>query len=181
MPVRLGQAQTADNYVSQGRTALAAHDLATANARFAQAVGLSTNHQTANALYGVTRVLVLFQQPTGSNFLTRLGLPVAGRNLYDWTAIPPKDINSVPLAPSGVNASEAVAVLRTNVLSEITAALANLAKVTDTAFLLSLIAAVTGTTAVDVDYGDLMLMRAMLHGLEFIGYTAVIRWGEGRG
>ena len=108
----------------------------------------------------------------GSNFLSRLGVPAAGRDLYNWTAEPPRDTNGVPLAPAGVNANEFSAMLRTNLLTELIGAEANLAKVTDPAFTLSLTSNETRTVAVTLDYGDIKMLRAMLQAAELCSYAA---------
>ena len=97
----------------------------------------SPSHQTGNVFYAATRLLTWPNQPAGSNFLSRLGVPNAGRDIYNWTAQPPTDTNGVPLPPAGMNASDFTAMLRTNILSELISAEANLAKVTDTNFVLA--------------------------------------------
>ena len=60
------QAQTADDYVAQGRAFLVAHDLTNANDRFAAALALSPTHATANVLRAATRLLLLPEQPPGA-------------------------------------------------------------------------------------------------------------------
>lgn len=167
----LGNAQTADALVAQGRAFLAKQDLANANARFSAAVAADPNHQAANALYGVTRVLVLPDQLAVKAFLDRLGLSQTNRSIYHWNPTVPKDTNGAPLAPAGVNANEAVTILRTDVLPEITAAAANLAMVSNTNFVLNLTSNETTTADVTVDYGDIQLLRAGLHAAEYLGYT----------
>ncbi len=164
-------AQTVEELVAQGRAALAAHEIGTANARFVHAVALSPDHETANVLYGISRVLALPYQPPGSNFLTRLGFSLEGRNLYNWTAIPPRDTNGVPYAPVGVSANEITAFLRTNVLPEISGALANLAKVASPRFVVNLNVNETALAGADVDYGDVLMIRAVLHAAEYGIYT----------
>ena len=164
-------AQTADDWVNQGRSYLAAHDITDANASFAQALVLNPNHQTANALYAATRLLVLSYQPAGSNFLTRIGFPVAGRNIYGWNSKLPEDAKEIPLAPNGVNANEFSAQLRTNVLLSISGAIANLSAITDTNFTVSLTSSETTITGVTVDYGDLKLIQAGLYASEYFIYT----------
>src|ERR1035437_2105674 len=61
--------QTADDYVNQGLADLGAQNIVGANVSFAQALSLNPNHKNANALYAITRLLVLPYQPAGSNFL----------------------------------------------------------------------------------------------------------------
>jgi hypothetical protein len=164
-------AQTADDYVAQGRAYLEATNIVAANASFSNAVALSPNHQTANVFYAATRLLVLPSQSVVSNFLTRIGLPVAGRDIYNWAAKPPTDDNGVPFVPPGLNASEFTAMLRTNILPALIAADANLAKVTDTNFTLSLTSNETRIVAVTLDYGDILMLRAILQAAEYFAYT----------
>ncbi len=164
-------AQTADDYVAWGRASLAGTNVVAADAAFAYALILDPDHPTANALRAATRLLVLSSRPAGSNFLSRLGVSEAGRNIYNWTAEPPRDRRGDPVVPAGVNANEFPALLRTNVLAAVIAAEANLAKVTGTNFLLNLVAAETRAADVTLDYGDLQLLRAMLKAAEYLIYT----------
>lgn len=164
-------AQTADDWVSQGRSYLAARDISDANASFAQALSLNPNHETANAFYAITRLLVLPNQPAGSNFLTHIGFPVSGRSIYDWTSIAPKDAKKIPYAPTGVNANEFPAQLRTNVLYSINSAIGNLSVITDTGFSVSLTSSETASVGVTVDYGDFKLIQAGLYASEYYIYT----------
>jgi hypothetical protein len=164
-------AQTADDYVTQGRSYLAAHDITDANASFAQALSLNPSHETANAFYAITRLLVLQSQPAGSNFLTHIGFSVPGRNIYNWTSSVPEDAKGVPLAPNGVNANEFVAQLRTNVLLSVIGAIGNLSAVTDTGFSVSLTSGETASTDVTVDYGDFKMIQAGLYASEYCIYT----------
>jgi hypothetical protein len=163
--------QTADSWVSQGRAYLAATNLAAANNCFYRAVAASASHQTGNAFYAVTRLLVWPSQPAGSNFLSRLNVPIAGRDIYNWKALPPTDRTGVPPPPWGLSAGEFTAMLRTNILAELIGAEANLAKVTDTNFVLNLTSNETRTVAVTLDYGDIQLLRAMLQAAEYSAYT----------
>ena len=165
------EAQTATELVAQGRSDLAAQDITDANASFAQAVALSSTNEDANALYAFTRLLILPYQPAGSNFLTRIGLPLAGRNLYAWAARPPEDDNGLLLAPAGVNADEFTAQFRTNVLLAVSAAIGNLAAVTNTNYTIDLTSSETDLSAVTMDYGDLELIRAGLYASEYFIYT----------
>ena len=164
-------AQTADDWVNQGLTDLANQDVTDANAAFAQALAVSPTNANANALHAGTSLLVLASQPAGSNFLTRIGFPAAGRNIYDWTSALPKDPNGLVLAPAGVNADEFTAQLRTNVLPAVTGAISNLAAITDTNFTLNLLSNETAIASVTVDYGDLKLIQAGLYGAEYVIYT----------
>ena len=134
-------------------------------------MALEPTNETANSFYAVTRLLVLPSLPAGSNFLTRIGLPVAGRNVYNWTSAPPKDANGIFLAPAGVNANEFVAQLRTNALPAIVGAIVNLSVVSDTNFTLDLTSGDTAVADVTVDYGDLKLIEAAMYRAEYSIYT----------
>ena len=163
-------AQTADDWVNQGRSYLTAHNISAANTNFAHALAVNPNHQTANALYAITRILVLPSQPAGSNFLTRIGFPIAGRNIYAWDSFPPKDTNGLWLAPGGVNAEEFPAQLRTNFLPAIAGAISNLAAA-HTNFTVNLTSSETTTANLTLDYGDLKLIQAGLYASEYCIYT----------
>ena len=163
-------AQTADQYVTQGRTALAAQDLAGAYSNFTAAVTLSSTNQTANALLAVTRLLVLPQQPAGSNFLNSLGFAKAGRNIYNWTSSLPVDISGNTIIPN-INTAVGVAFYRTNIMLALGASWTNLSRITDPGFTLSLTAGETSVQSVTVDHGDFLLMQAELDAALFLGYT----------
>ena len=162
---------TANDWINQGRSYLAVRDIGNANTAFAHALALEPMNETANAFYAVTRLLVLPSQPAGSNFLTRTGLPIAGRNIYNWTSLPPKDTNGIYLAPSGVNANEFVAQMQTNILPAIVGAVGNIAAISHTNFTLTLNSNETTIADVTMDYGDFKLIQAALYGAEYSIYT----------
>ena len=163
---------TCDDWVSQGRAKLAAHDLTNANLCFSNAVLKCPDHQPANVFYAITRLLVL---PSGSpidSFLTRLGLSPTNRSPYDfWTATIATNANGYWQVPADMNAEEATALARTNILPQITAAVSNLAKVSNTNFLLSLIRSDTAVADVQLDYGDILMLQALLRASEYAEYT----------
>jgi len=166
----ISHAQTTDDLVTQGRQAWVAGNLNEANSRFAAAVAVSPNHEAANTLHALTRILVLPERPAVKALLDRLGVETQGRNVLRWTASFPTDSDGVPLAPTNLNAQELIGTLRAEALPELAAAAANLAKVTSPGFLLNLTAAETKTDAVTLDLGDIRLLQA---GLNFAGY-----WGQ---
>jgi hypothetical protein len=166
------RSQTAEQWITRGRTNLVATNLVAADLCFSNAVRLSPNQQTGNVFYAATRVLAWPSRPTGSNFLNRLTVTNAGRNIYSWTALPPLDTNGVPRPPAGVNASDFSAMLRTNILTQLIGAESNLTTVTYTNFVLSLTSNETRTVAVTLDYGDIKLLRALLNAAEYACYTA---------
>ncbi len=167
--VTLGQ--TADALVASGRASLVQQDILKANASFAAAVAAAPDHETANVYYAVTRLLSWPVQPASQNFLDRFDISRAGRNIYHWRTEAPLDTNNVPFAPEGMSAYEALALLRTNALPEITGAAGNLAKVTHSTFLLTVASNETGMAELTLDQGDVLVLRAMLHAAEYLGYT----------
>jgi len=163
-----GWAQTASNYVSQGQSYLAISNLASANLSFSNAVAISPTDPNGNFFYAATRLLVLPTQPAGSNFLTRIGVPILGRSIYDWTAELPTDTNGIVLAPTGVNANEFTAQLRTNILISLSGAISNLNAITATNFTVNLTTSETTMPAVTVDYGDIKLIQSAMYAGEYI-------------
>jgi hypothetical protein len=165
------QAQTADELVLRGRQSLAQHHLAAAHADFVAALNQSPQHPTANALVAATTLLTLPQQSAMSNFLNRLKISPSGRDLYDWTAQFTEDADGDVVLPAGLNSREGITLYRTAVMPALKAAQTNLARITDPNFMLSLSAEETASEPVDVDYGDIQVVRALLHAGEFLGYT----------
>ena len=100
-------AQAASPLVTAGLNSLVAQDLIGAYSNFNAAVNLSPADRDANVLVAATRILALPMQPAGSNFCNRLGLPVAGRNLYNWTAKLPEDPNGNTVLPSNFTSTSA--------------------------------------------------------------------------
>lgn len=167
----LAQAQSADAWVASGRLKLQAHNLPGAHQDFQNAVAASPNDPTANVFLAVTRLAVMEQQPQAKAWLARWGFPLVGRDLYHWTSHPPKDAEGVPVVIPGAQASEFSHLVRTNLVPEFAAAISQLERVTASTFLLSLNALETGTQAVQVDRADIVLIRAGLHWLEYLGST----------
>jgi hypothetical protein len=169
-------ALTADQYVTAGTNSLVAQDMAGAYSNFNAAVTLSPTNETANAFLAVTRLLVLPQQPAGSNFLNQLNVTNGSRSIYNWTAMQPVDTNGNTIWPANYNSSTAIAFYRNTVVAALVASGTNLANITDTNFTLSLLATETGIgkfpgANVTLDYGDFQLLRALVAAGQFAGYT----------
>lgn len=161
--------QTAASKIVDGRTALAAHDLAAAQARFTEALALDPANQTAGALLGATRVFALTGQASATTFLNGLNVPGTGRDIYDWTAQLPSDSNGDPVLPANYNLTAVEAFWQGTLIPTTTAARANLALVTNPNFLLTLNPSeTTMPAAVNLDYGDVLMMRASLSAVEFV-------------
>lgn len=169
----LARGQTADQHFTNGTNFLAQQTmsgLTSAHNSFLSAVTISPAHEKANAMLAVTRLLTLVSTSPGSDFLTTLGFPASGRDIYHWTSSLPEDADGI-VAPGGVKVADIPAHLRTNVLSAIQAAQANLANVTSSSFLLELGGDVTTFSPVTIDKGDVLMIRAILHFFEYFIYT----------
>jgi hypothetical protein len=166
---RVAVAQPVETLITEGRALLELKEIQGANAKFAAAVSLAPNHETANALHAFSRLAALLGEAPTQEFLDRLGVSATGRILHAWNAPLPKDDDGVLIAPEGVNAEEFLLVLRTNVLPAVEASERNLAKVTSPTFRLELSAAETFLADVVLDRGDILLIRA---GLNFFAYAA---------
>lgn len=171
LPAVRGWAQTADEWIARGRSNLVVRNLTNAHTCFAAAVSAAPTHETANALVAATRLLSLPLRPAASAFLDRLGVSAAGRSIYDWRTTVPEDTNGVPLAPAGIGGRDGTEFLRTNLLPEVAASLENLGRVTSPGFLLGLSSNETALAEVTLDRGDVLLLRSLLHGFEYLGHT----------
>lgn len=161
--------------IAAGRAALAAHDLASAQTHFSAALTADSANQTAAALLGVTRVFTLTGQSTTNTFLNDLNVPAPGRDIYNWTAQLPDDGHGRLVLPADYNLSAlknptgVEAFWQTALIPTTTAARDNLAAVTDTSFLLTLYPSeTTMPAALNIDYGDVLMMRASLSAMEFV-------------
>ncbi len=167
-------AQTAGQDYTNGINDLAVTNLDAANINFSNAVSLAPTNATYNVFYAMTELLTLPDQPAGSNFLTRIGIASAGRDIYNWKAQGQTNANGHLIIPSTtppLNADEFTAQLRTNVLSVISAVGSNLARVTDTNFTLDLTTNETHMGAVTLDWGDVQMLQAMCDTAELFIYT----------
>lgn len=167
------RAQTPDQHVTNGTNSLALQTmtgLANGHSSFLSAVAADSNHERANLMLATTRLLTLVSTSPGTEFLTRLGFPVGGRNIYGWNSSLPEDGNGY-VAPAGVNLNEIPDHFRTSVLAQVQAALANLAKVQSAGFTMTLTENVTTFSEVTLDKGDVLVIRAFLHFLEYYIYT----------
>jgi len=165
------RAQTAGQDVTNGLAYLGAKNLAAANQQFVKALALSPTNESANALAAVTRLLFLPSTPAGSNLLNSLGFSGPGRDIYNWTSTLPVNAEGRGVLPSSPTTA-AMAFCLTNIMPALAASRTNLEMITDPKFTLSLTAAETSSQAVTIDYGDILLLRALERVAEFIGYTA---------
>lgn len=165
-PLAFGQ--TAADKIADGRAALAAHDLAGAQTAFQAALTLSPTNQTAAALLGLTQAFSVSSATSTNSFLTGAGVAASGRDLYHWTAHLPAGQNGAVL-PANYNLTTVESFWQGTLIPTTTAARGNLALVTNANFLLTLQPVETTMPApVNVDYGDVLMLRASLSAVEFV-------------
>ena len=163
--------QTAEVYVLEGRSFLASKNLTNALQRFQQAVKLQPNNETAQALFGATRLLALLERPEVQQLLTRASLSTNGRSCFEWKSAPQFDTNRVPMVNPSMNAMEPFQMLRSLVANEVGLALTNFARINSPQFILTLQDYETGYDLVNVDYADVQLL---ISGLHFIRSTFLL-------
>jgi uncharacterized repeat protein (TIGR03803 family) len=169
-----GFAQTAQQYYDDGINNLTGTNLDAANLDFSNAVVLAPTNPTNNFFYALTSLATLGDQPVGSAFLSNLGFPMSGRNLYDWKSAP-LDAKGRLIIPVGVSAGDFSSQLRTNVLPALMGAESNLAAITGSRFSVELTPDETHLAGVTVDYGDVLMMESVLEAAEFSAYE-VYSW-----
>jgi len=159
--------ETARQLVAEGRNFLTQHDIVNANDRFRNAVSQDYDNQTAQAFYSVTRILNLIYGEEFNDLLDRNNASSWGRNVYDWDVEFPENEDGNTNLPEGAPTStEYVDFLTTYLIPEVNEALQNLAHV-DSSFSVILTPAETDSNdALEVDYGDVLMYRALLHALK---------------
>ncbi len=168
-------AETTDEYVSLGIQALELRDIVSANDYFSSAVKQTPGHKEANLYYAVTRIIALAYSSEFNTLLDRFGMENQGRDLFDWQAQLPTDMEGDLTLPSNSpTGADIVAFIRNILLPEIDGAISNLNVLSDTSSdsinsITIFTAAMTGSdTNLEVDYGDVALYKSMLHVLKSI-------------
>jgi hypothetical protein len=157
--------------VTQGRAALAIQDLATANARFQQALAEDPNHPVANFYYAAARIAMVSKQPAADQLFDRLGLTSTGRNIYAWEARLMTNAQGQAQIPSNVSAAELFTFVHDQLLPQVIGAGTNLAKITNAAFLQNVTYDDVQIGEAGVDYSDVLTLRSMLHAMEVCLYS----------
>jgi hypothetical protein len=161
------QNATSSNLVASGRAALISNDIITANIDFSNAVVASSSDPDANFFYSATRIAVLpceTNSPVGAvaQLLSDYGVPLAGRDLWMWSAELPRNLyNEVQLPATSPTEGVAVGILITNLLPEIIGALDNLAQVS-TNYTVTLSNEVNRPTPVVLSNADVLVYEAGL-------------------
>ncbi len=163
------RAAPVDDRIAEGRAALAAHDLATARAKFQQARTAEPTNQTAAALSGLTRWFAMIGDAPANGVLNGLGVSSAGRDVYDWKTSMPENADGDTVLPNGYNLESTRSFWRDSVVPTSAAVRADLAAVTDDNFVLTLTPAETGGGhSLTFDRADLLVIQAGLRAVDFL-------------
>jgi len=158
---------TARQLVTEGRAFLVQHDIVNANTRFRSAVTEYPASRTANAFYSVTRILELVYSDDFSNLLNRNNASNEGRDIYDWDVQFPKDVNgNTNLPPTAPISTDYINFLTNRMIPEIDGALQNLTQIDSSFSLILAPKEIVGGDALEVDYGDVLMYRALLYALK---------------
>ena len=163
----------AHGFIASGKASLQNHNILAARDAFKRAVASDSTNQEAQFLYGVTRILALYEdgQATASpgidsirEILELSGLSFTSFGLYntqmDTSQKRPGIANTTP------STGMVIAYLSSTVLPEINGAIANFDAVTNPSFTSSISPAAIGnsiTNYLSVDYGDVSVIKAMMH------------------
>ena len=165
-------AQTAASYIATGRGQLANnHNVAglqAADSAFTSALTIDPTDPTANVLKATTRMALLVTKPEFNALLNSLGVTITDPSPYHFKTQVAKDANGHAVLPSGATTDLVLSYVNNTLLPEVNASIANLQNVTSTNFLLQLSAAETSMLDTNVDYGDVQVALAGLHGIKAV-------------
>ncbi|MGA1794463.1 MAG: hypothetical protein ACMUIL_01280 [bacterium] len=184
--VNTSRAQTAAEYIAQGRAHLSQHTmegLMNAHSKFQAALVIEPNNPEANFFFSLTRLPALldnsasytdgFPIENAKELLDGLDVDAEGRDLFEWEAKFTEDGSGDVLLPSDSPTGDVVQDFLTSVImSEIEGVLTDLTNL-DATFTTVLTASETGEEQdIEIDYGDILLYRSLLNvakmGLSFI-------------
>ena len=156
--------------VDEGKIALYNHDVLTAKAKFLQAVTGDPANQEAQMLYGVTRIIAVYEEGQGNHtpgldsireIAELAGFTFSEYGVYSTVV----QNNPDKLAVTTPKTGDMFNFLNTKVLAEINGAVDNLNRVTSTGFVSVMDPAALKTTgpAYNIDYADVLLIKASLY------------------
>ena len=157
--------------IDQGKIELQSHNILAARDKFAQAVSADANHQEANLLYALTRVFAIVEQPGNSAGLDSVreifeasGFSFQTFGLYGMDGTGPEGGPAAGTPRTGV----VLDFVKLKVLTEIDAALGNLAKVTSPTFSSTITPAAIATSGsnLEIDYADALVIKALLNAVK---------------
>ena len=160
------------DWVANGKKLLNAHSILAARDSFKQAVAADSSNQEAQFLYGVTRILALYEDGQASNtpgldsvreILELSGVSFSSFGLYNTKTQSSSQKGFAPTTPS---TGAVIGFLSSTVLPEITGAMANLDAVTSSSFSSTINppAVANGyANDISIDYGDVLVLKSMMH------------------
>ena len=159
---------TAEQYIARGRISLAQGSntlLSQAAADFAFALELSPTNEEAHLLRALTNLLLLQIEPAFNQALSSLG---ASRADLDAPIVLPEDLDGDPLFKADARSSILINWVTSQVLPRLATVRSDLVAVASNDFRTALSAGETGGLDTLVDKGDVLVIKAMTHGLEML-------------
>lgn len=151
--------------VTEGRVALRLRTnagLQTAHDRFAAVAAANQSNDEAQFLKAATGLALEATKPGFRQELTRFGLTIVNPEIYDFVYEYPADKDGVLQPVAGVMSDAALAYLLSR-RSSLDAALGSLQSISNENFRTSLSFEETSLAAVQIDFADVCLFRALLH------------------
>ncbi|HEY1051157.1 MAG TPA: hypothetical protein VGE39_15410, partial [Prosthecobacter sp.] len=167
---QLGSPSTAADHVALGHAHLQQRTnagITSADAAFASALALDSNHAEANFLKALTTFALLEQGTAFQNTLTALGIVDSEIYQGEYTLAKNAQGNYTAL-PGATTTAVGINYLADTVLPALTVIRAHLAKAFSPAFVTTISDTETGGRFVIFDAGDVSLIQASLHGLEAV-------------
>ena len=140
--------------------------LAGADSYFAKALTNSASNLEANLLKAATTLLLEQNSAQFQAQLTGVGVTINNNDIYNFLYTPPVDADGFLNPTPGVTTNSTLTYIKSKI-PLIDAALANLGKfgnATTSSFAISLSESETATADVRIDYGDVLMLRALLKG-----------------
>jgi hypothetical protein len=159
------QAQSAQQWISQGRQALRDKSTARlfdANNFFTQAAKVDPNNGEAVVLKGITSFLLESQNPRFQAVVKDLGITIANPDIYNANYIPAQDADGVLVPVAGKKTNGALAYLNSR-RSFVDGLLADAKRITDPSIRITFDAQETGENKLVIDHADIRMLRAFLH------------------
>lgn len=156
--------------ISDGKAALYSHNVLTAKAKFLEAVTADPTNQEAQMLYGVVRVMAVYEEGQNKNtpgldsireIAELAGVRFSQYGVYTTTILSTSD----HLPATTPKTADAFNFLKEKALSEIDGAIGNLGNVNNTGFVSTINPSAINKSGVmlNIDYADVLLLKAFLN------------------
>jgi len=163
------QTSAATANITAGRAQLALQTpaaLASADSYFGKAIANEANNLEANLLKAATSLLLEQSSAQFQAQLTGVGVTLNDNDIYNFLYTPPVDADGFLNPTPGVTTNGTLTYIKSKI-SLIDAALVHLGKfgsATTSNFAIALNESETATADVRIDYGDVLMLRALLKG-----------------